>query len=209
MNRTCGKARAQTMATRRPELPKGISITFYHEDWHFEARWKNQVVVGRAMGLAEGMSLKIADLEVDAECALPWPIAHSLLVWFGAPCRRKSFRGLGIGTALLRHILSEASHAGFTRVWGSITPSDLKKTPHLIDWYRSRGFEVSHESSDTVVRAVATVSCSVSPAEAAASSREPGRTVSAGRVHDAAPSPRHKTLPNWPPPKPDMQHFLI
>lgn len=149
------------MADRRPALPEGVTIVFHREDWHFEAKWQQQVAVGWAACLPEGTSLKIADLEVHDEVTIPWPIAHSLLICLGIPCRRRSFRGMGIGTALLERIVTEASLAGMAQVWGSVTASDLEKTPILLEWYRGRGFEVSHESSDPVVDAVATISKSI------------------------------------------------
>jgi GNAT superfamily N-acetyltransferase len=153
------------MTTRRSALPQGISVVFHREDWHFEARWNDRVKVGWAVCLPEGTSLKIADLVVHDEVSIPWPIAHRLLIGLGVPCRKRSFRGCGIGTVLLDRIVTEASPAGMTRVWGSVTASDIEKSPHLLDWYRDRGFEVSYEFSDPDIKAVATISRSVSNAE--------------------------------------------
>ncbi len=145
----------------RPKIIQEVTIEFEKAEWLFEAKWC-QRRVGAAACILEGTILKIGDLKVKDDFFLPWPFAHNILILLGVPCRRLNFRGLGIGTALLNRIISEADQSGISLLWGSVTASDIAKTPYLLDWYQRMGFEVAHESKDPVIKAVATISMKLS-----------------------------------------------
>lgn len=138
-------------------ISREIEIEFSPDCWAFDARWRN-VWVGRARCVQEGASLLIGDLQIYDACHPPWPFANSVLVMIGLRRRTRSFRGLGAGTALLNRIISEAAKTGIFRLWGSVTAVDMEATPHLLDWYRRMGFEVSYQNVDSNLKAVATIS---------------------------------------------------
>lgn len=114
---------------------KDVLIDFSSDGWIFDAIW-HHARVGRAVCVLKGRSLKIGDLVVYDDCVLPRPVAHNFFSLIGMPCRKQSFRGRGVGTALLNRVIAEAEQAGVSRLWGSVTASDIAETPHLLDWYR-------------------------------------------------------------------------
>ncbi len=54
----------------------------------------------------------------------------------------KNYRKRGLGTALLKFIVSSAKERGMQMVEGSLSPVDLVPNPDLPDWYKRRGFTV-------------------------------------------------------------------
>ncbi len=80
--------------------------------------------------------LLLADIMVEDQVKAPshrWPF--SLF-----PTSRKSFRGVGLGAALLKRVLQAAKGEGFEMVTGRIFPKDLKERPWLPHWYAQFGF---------------------------------------------------------------------
>lgn len=86
--------------------------------------------------------LEIADMKVDNNHPIPWPIFHVFLIRMGFKVRRRSFRNKGIGSLLLRRVLAEADAMGIEEVWGSVTEDDIAQSPFLLAWYERRGFTV-------------------------------------------------------------------
>jgi len=98
---------------------------------------------------------------VDNSCPIPWPFANNLLVAIGLPCRRRNFRGVDVGTDLLKRIISEATKARITHLRGYVTDGDIKATPHLLDWYRRENFTVEAENPGQTINAAAAVRVSM------------------------------------------------
>lgn len=87
--------------------------------------------------LGTDRELQLADIKVEDCVNAPphkWPISLFL------PRQRKSFRGIGLGTALLDRVLQAAKREGFRMVTGRIFPKDLKEQPWLPHWYAQFGF---------------------------------------------------------------------
>lgn len=63
------------------------------------------------------------------------------------PFRRKSrtFRNMGLGTAMLKYVISSAEKNGAEAICGDVTPKDAENTPYLIEWYRKHGFIIRSE----------------------------------------------------------------
>ena len=81
--------------------------------------------------------LHLADIKVEDQVQIlrpRWPFSLFL------PPSRKSFRGVGLGSALLMRILQVAKREGFETVTGRIFPKDLKERPRLPHWYAQFGF---------------------------------------------------------------------
>lgn len=54
--------------------------------------------------------------------------------------RVQSFRGLGLGSALLRYLLDRAREEGFLVIEGRVTSDDAGRNPWLLAWYRKFDF---------------------------------------------------------------------
>lgn len=52
------------------------------------------------------------------------------------------FRYRGLGDHFLQGVLAWAKEKAAGRITGEISPSDLRETPRLPDWYRKHGFRV-------------------------------------------------------------------
>ena len=135
-----------------------ISIKFAKDEqfWDVEAFWRNTIKVGYARCEQQGDRLVISDLKVEDECSIPWPFGNGFLVILGFAFRKVNFRGRGIGSKLLTRILSEATTTGMREVWGSVTQSDIAKTPGLLQWYEQMGFVVSepHACISTAIKKI-------------------------------------------------------
>jgi GNAT superfamily N-acetyltransferase len=116
---------------------------------HFSQSYLLRAIVGsREVGrltavlLSEHMIL-LGDLRVDekvetgdAHVSLP------VLRWLRPKEKTKSFRGRGIGSMMLEQFLNWCRETKISEVFGSVTQSDLKESPWLLDWYRRHGLEV-------------------------------------------------------------------
>jgi hypothetical protein len=54
-----------------------------------------------------------------------------------------NFRGRGLGTILLQLLAERGKRAGFLYIQGKMVDRDIARYPHLPDWYKCRGFEVT------------------------------------------------------------------
>jgi tetratricopeptide (TPR) repeat protein len=71
-----------------------------------------------------GISLDIRDLHVD-----------------------ESHRRRGLGNRLLAEIMAIAAEIDIAKIWGGISRKDLRNSPFLLDWYRSKGFRIDVSES--------------------------------------------------------------
>jgi hypothetical protein len=89
----------------------------------------------------------IADLFIYDESIIPAPkIFQFLLAWFDHEPKRRSFRGLGLGTVLLQVIIGEAREYGVRKLTGVLHHKDRMKSSFLVHWCAKNGFhEVSRK----------------------------------------------------------------
>ncbi len=66
--------------------------------------------------------------------------------------KTKNYRNMGIGTTLIEFIIEKAHEYGYGTIFASITFQDIIDTPHLLDWYRHRGFEVNETNAEHVMQ---------------------------------------------------------
>jgi GNAT superfamily N-acetyltransferase len=87
-----------------------------------------------------------ANIGIDGNDAELIDISHIPLtawpsVWL--PLFRRDYRGRGLGTLLLRRMLSELKTHGVCRISGRIAGEDVER---LKRWYRSEGFHVDDQT---------------------------------------------------------------
>ena len=70
-----------------------------------------------------------------------YPRPRSLLDRVLCRPKTRSFRRMGVGSALITEFLSLCRSAGVAQIVGSVVEKDLEETPELLDWYEHRGFE--------------------------------------------------------------------
>lgn len=91
--------------------------------------------------------LHLDDLHIeDAAISPPWFFLDFIFIGGSFPPQRwrtKSFRGRGIGTAIIDFLVNYARANSIIRIEGEVKPHDFKDNPDLPDWYRRRGFIVT------------------------------------------------------------------
>jgi len=113
--------------------------------WAFWVRDRG-TPVGNAECLGKGETLFLSEIHMRDEVQPRWPECLRFLGWFGLKRSLRSYRGRGIGTALLRFLNEHARQSGFKRIEGNLLPRDLDHNPRLPDWYRRQGFDVVMQS---------------------------------------------------------------
>lgn len=107
--------------------------------------WDEAVPVGMALCVRQTQeSLLLSDIQVYCSVALPRPWWHVLL---RLQPERRSYRGRGIGTAMLQFIIGQARREAVQEIEGNLLPLCLREMPNLTDWYRGCGFLV-HMNED-------------------------------------------------------------
>jgi GNAT superfamily N-acetyltransferase len=99
--------------------------------------------------LAQGKDFFLADLRVQDSAVHPirgFARIKSLL-GFTIHGRIENYRKRGLGSVLLRFVISLAREKAFQRIIGKLAPIDLEPNPALPDWYRHHGFTVIMEPS--------------------------------------------------------------
>lgn len=86
--------------------------------------------------------LLIGELNINDQVPTLHPLVRRLFDVLGIPCKTRSFRDMGVGRRLMHEVISKASEAGISEIWGSVTQDDIARTPHLLDRYRHLGFTV-------------------------------------------------------------------
>jgi GNAT superfamily N-acetyltransferase len=107
------------------------------------ATWRGHNA-GHAYCLLKGERLKIGDMKVEEPYRVPW----RGFGWLRLPYTRVDCRHRGIGTEILKRVLSEAAKAGIVEVWGEIVAGDLARKPDLVNWYQDRGFTISEPDGE-------------------------------------------------------------
>lgn len=57
--------------------------------------------------------------------------------------QRASYKGRGLGSAMLNYIIASARKMGISEIRGWINGDDLEATPYLLEFYRKHGFTVN------------------------------------------------------------------
>jgi GNAT superfamily N-acetyltransferase len=100
----------------------------------WELHWRKRPV-GRADAFVEYPVLNLGDLQIEDDDGTD-----------SAP--GGSFRGRGLGGALLETIIGWARHCEFQCIRGKIATEDLDAMPGLLAWYERRGFTFAPEQQD-------------------------------------------------------------
>lgn len=102
--------------------------------------WKN-TGVGLIRWFIDDSNILILD---DIHIFEPPLSSYKRLLWF-IPIwhRKKTFRGLGLGSAMLEFVIAQAKKLKVEGIWGLITQGDKTDTPYLVDLYERHGFMVS------------------------------------------------------------------
>jgi hypothetical protein len=114
-----------------------------------EAKWQGRVV-GTADCVIQANRLRIYDITVQQQFRPAWPRRMFFLNWISRPM---DLRGRGIGTMILKRVLSEAAAVGCTEVWGSVVRHDILEAPTLLAWYERNGFSVSEPDAECLANA--------------------------------------------------------
>lgn len=118
-----------------------VVVVRHEHEFDVNAFWRNRCV-GYAWCNVIETRVKISDFKVTDEFRVPWPLLLGVLNWFGVSRGTMNLRNMGVGSAILSRVLSEAVSLGAHEVWGSVVAHDVRQNPRLLDWYRKRGFEI-------------------------------------------------------------------
>jgi GNAT superfamily N-acetyltransferase len=133
------------------------SIQFTLPEWDdgfliATAIWKRCHEVARIHGqLSDKGDFELDDVVVRSGYPVPRTWLQKLLC---RPVKRVDFRKQGIGSRLLRLVVSEVKAAGASEIWGSVVPADLQENTYLLDWYRTQKFRVMEPDSRCLPHAV-------------------------------------------------------
>ena len=103
--------------------------------------------------------LTIANIEIFAEVAANRPC----LLWF-IPWRiwkrltARRYRGRGLGSALLEHVIAYARSRGLKRIVGQVVAHDLAQSSWLPQWYARHGFQVVRINAEAAGRTAVCIS---------------------------------------------------
>lgn len=105
----------------------------------------NQLLVGEAKCLrASPTSLLLKDIAIANE-AIPNPshswlrLLQKVLGWRPRPI---NYRGQGLGSALIHHVIQYARKEQFQSLQGELFRADLQNNAKLLQWYQKHGFEI-------------------------------------------------------------------
>ena len=123
--------------------------------------WYQSNQVGSARCLKFGHELLIGDLLIHE------PNRGGFLSVIRQMITRqpKTYRGRGLGSALLKHVIEVAKDLDVHVIHGSVTKVDMASTPYLLDWYKNQGFQIEKPTQNEVKGAVARISLGLNPKE--------------------------------------------
>ncbi len=109
-------------------------------DLNIRAFWRQEHDIGFAdCMLMTDNSVKLVDIKVSSAYPIPRTRLERLL---RRPGNEIDFRGRGIGSQLLKLVISESKKVGADKIWGSVVESDLQQNGDLLGWYQRHGFQV-------------------------------------------------------------------
>jgi hypothetical protein len=84
----------------------------------------------------------LSDVEVEAAVMTRWfPFRRLIAKWWPS-IGTTNYRKRGIGTLLLKSLLTWCRKNGVSEVFGTVVQKDLVNTPVLLGWYARHGFEI-------------------------------------------------------------------
>jgi GNAT superfamily N-acetyltransferase len=97
--------------------------------------------IGHACIIKDSLTLRLGDIVIYDAVIISRPRYTTFLQGlFKREPQRVAYRGQGIGSALLKMIITWANQKGIREIVGEISAVDLKPNPKLIDWYLRHGF---------------------------------------------------------------------
>ena len=135
--------------------PRDVRIQFEPDgaSWNFTMSWRSASVGYLWATLSKG-ALRLDDFKIYDDVLVPRPFANRLLLHFGVPIKSRNFRELGLGALFLDRFLKEADFYNVSTVWGSVPAGYPERTPYLLDFYQSRGFDLFPPDEDCLENAV-------------------------------------------------------
>lgn len=101
--------------------------------------------IGHAYTVFEGPRLRLGDITVADAFIRPRPW---ILASLGFRPKPVSYRGSGLGSALLQEVIAWAAARGFREMTGDIYPKDHGTNPRLPRWYARHGFTFTPASGE-------------------------------------------------------------
>ena len=102
--------------------------------------WQNSIIGQIQCVITDANTLEIGNIEIFEDPILPRNGLFSRRP-FQRPHR--NFRQLGLGTAMLKWVISQADKLGLKEICGFVIPEDAEKTPYLLNWYKKHGFIIA------------------------------------------------------------------
>jgi hypothetical protein len=129
------------------EWENGVTLQLYHHQW----------LVGEGKGVPRSSTIFwLQDIAIANQ--VNQPLLPGWVIW--RPGLRNelpqpiNYRGRGLGSVLLRQLISYARERTFQSIQGQVFQADIENTPYLLRWYRQHGFEIlpatEHDPPDLV-----------------------------------------------------------
>ncbi len=110
---------------------------------HIWVIWNNIHIGEIKYLLHDNNQLELADIVIFDPVITRTSLWEKLLPWLSRT--PKSFRGAGLGSAMLEFIIAHAKELKIADIHGDVTAQDVSNNPHLLDWYQRYGFTISKE----------------------------------------------------------------
>lgn len=121
-----------------------------------EVRHQGEYVGIAKCALSLPDTMELSDIKIRDDSDPPENIIDHMMKSIPSSKRdAKSYRHIGLGTALLKLVVDHAREKQVKRVFGSIVKKDIDRTPDLIAWYEKRGFRRCNPYPSCVAEAVA------------------------------------------------------
>lgn len=96
--------------------------------------------------------IRINDLKISDDLPVrTTPMVAFVRRVFGLPRLTLDYRRRGIGSALVREIITTARANGYQHITGEVKPTDLARFPGLPNWYAAQGFKITRESGRILI----------------------------------------------------------
>lgn len=122
--------------------------------------YERSTLVGEAKCVRESpQRMTLGDIAIANE-AIPTPanaLMRSLRQLPGLQPSPVNYRGRGLGTALLKHLIDHTRASGAQELWGEVFQQDIQNSPELLNWYQQLGFESRAPQDNVEVDVVALI----------------------------------------------------
>lgn len=101
--------------------------------------WKNTQVAMIRWFIDDSNTLILDDIHIFEPPLMSYKrLLGFIPIWH----RKKTFRGLGLGSAMLEFVITQAQKLKVEDIWGLLTQGDKTDTPYLVDLYERHGFTI-------------------------------------------------------------------